>query len=186
MTGPATSRAAFSVIELIVVIVILGVLAGALVPRIAGWSRRDAQAAALRAADVLSAAARRETLSGQTVAVEYDPDHGVRMLVNDPAGGTDSWREDPLVPSVNLSGVRLISAFEDTASLPVDRWRVVFRSAGPRAAVGIVLAAERTEERWRVDLPAGGTRAVVTKGDAAPQSISAMDLDADGKGDQPW
>ncbi|MFA6043993.1 MAG: type II secretion system protein, partial [Phycisphaerales bacterium] len=67
-------------VELIVVVVMLGVLAGLVGPRLLGWTHRHTEAAALKLADLLSAASRRDTLSSQRVAVDYDAKRGTARM----------------------------------------------------------------------------------------------------------
>jgi len=180
---------AFSIVELIVVIVILVVVAGAVAPRISAITGRATRASAEHAAQVLSAAARRDSLTSQRIALDYDGTR-LRMLVLDESY-KDPWREDPLTPAADLSTVRVSEVLADTAPLDPTRWRVEFPQNTPRPALRLVLTDSRGRDPWRVELASRGGRAVVTPGDRAAdaQAIEiddAIDLDATGKSSEPW
>jgi type II secretory pathway pseudopilin PulG len=184
-------------IELIVVVVILGVLAAALVPRMLSNRSREVQADAERAADLLGAAAKRDALTSQRIALEYDGDSAtLRMMVmstgaGDPAAPSlQQWRQDPLTPPVTLTGATLDEALADGAALDRGHWRVEFPQNMARAALCLVFTDERRENPWRVDLPARASRAIVTEGRrvnrGAFEGADSIDLDAAGQGDAAW
>lgn len=174
-------------IELIVVVVMLGVLAGLVGPRLLGWTHRDTEAAALKLADLLSAAARRDTLSSQRVALDYDAKRGsARMQVLTVSGQGSSWADDPLVPEVGFGDVKVAAATADGVPQALESWRIEFSGSSARPALGVVLVGDQGKETYRVDLPSRGTRAVVTVGATPPAGIEPIDLDAAGKGETSW
>lgn len=174
-------------VELIVVVVMLGVLAGLVGPRLLGWTHRDTEAAALKLADLLSAAARRDLLSSQRVSIDYDAKRGsARMQVLTVNGRDSSWENDPLVPEVGFGDVKITIATADGVSMNAAGWRVEFSGSVARPAVGVVLAGDRGKETYRVDLASRGARAVVTNSAVPPDGIEPLDLDAAGKEEAPW
>jgi len=182
-------------IEMVVVVIILGVLALAVVPRLISVRGREVQAAAERVAELLSTAARRDSLLSQRLAVEFDGDAGSLRLVTMTAPGADvatlpEWRSDPLVPGAELGDVKLVEATSDGSALDRKHWRVELPQNTVRPAIGLVLSDAAGVVFWRVDLPPRGTRAEVTSGKVLPpgaaEGAGFLDLDALGQGESAW
>ena len=97
-TVPAAARRAFTMVELIVVVVILAIAAVAIVPKFSGTARQDADNSVERVAELLRMFAFRESLGSQQVALWRDPADGrIHLLVKDGMGdaeGTPDWRAD--------------------------------------------------------------------------------------------
>lgn len=194
--APARVRA-FSMIEVIVVVVILGVLMLAVVPRLRSGRDREVEAAAERVADLLSAAARRDALTSQRLALEYDKRTGVIRLMT--MGSAEDevaapslhiWRQDPVTPTVSLVDVLLKEAQTDGVPLDASNWRVEFPQNTLRPALTIILTDEQGDNPYRVDLPARGTRASTAPGLTLPpgsvEGAGTIDLDQSGKGNVTW
>lgn len=174
-------------IELIVVVILLSVLVGLITPRMLGWTRRQTEATALKFADLLSAAARRDVLSSQRVAIDFDAKRAsARVQVLAISGAQSAWQGDPLVPDVLFNEVALTSITSDGVTLDPSSWRIEFSAGASRPAIGAVLVGDSGKETYRVDLPARGTRAIVTQGETPPQGIEPEDLDAEGKAESSW
>ena len=174
----------FSIVEVIVVLVLLGILAAAVAPRLATLTGRQTRADAQAVAELLSIAARRDSLTNQPVAIEYDAGQArLRMLTR--RGVTAEWRSDPLAPDAELKASFVESAETDGMDLNPERFRVEFAGALRRPSLSIVLADQSKRESWRVSLAPGASRAVIT-----PASVritdGSIDLDAAGKGEEPW
>jgi prepilin-type N-terminal cleavage/methylation domain-containing protein len=200
---------AFTLVEIIVVIIILGVMAGLILPHAIGTSARQVDVEARAAQHLLSIAAERDTLSVEPQALEYDDATSeLRLLVRrigsasaavqgESGEGADAWRADPLLlPAVFTSG-RLTQAWADGRPLPRGRWRVMFTQDQVRPAIvlqvepraGAASGAKATA--WQVALPAeasAATRVAVSPGQAfaAAGESRSIDLDASGKGEKPW
>ncbi|NUQ67753.1 MAG: type II secretion system protein [Phycisphaerales bacterium] len=158
-------RRAFSMIEVLVVILILAILAGVMAPRLATFTALRVEPTARRAGDVLSIAGRRDRLSSQRVAVDY-ADGVLRMLVLLPAtdGRGSEWREDPLAPPVDLGPVMLVSARLDGVELDTDQWRVELAAAGRRPSLTLLLSGPGEHDPWTVELAPEGASAEVRRG----------------------
>jgi len=187
--GRAVPRG-FSIVELIVVIVILGVLAAAIAPRLASFGGKQAKADAVVLAELLSIAARRDDVTSQRIAIDYDKERGrVRMLVFAPATDGDGmvWREDRLAPAAELKATEVENITTDGQKLNNAVWRIEFSQASRRPAIEVLLKDERRGNVWRVDLPAGASRAVVSEGEGvAGLGDGSVDLDLAGKAEEAW
>ncbi|MCC6951521.1 MAG: prepilin-type N-terminal cleavage/methylation domain-containing protein [Phycisphaerales bacterium] len=188
-------RSAFSMVEMVVVVVILGVLAMAVVPRMISTRGREVQASALRLADLLTIAARRDSLLSQRIAVEFDARDGrlrlVTLVVPEPESGAAAvWKPDALAPAADIGNARVLEAWADGSSLDPRQWRVELPQNQMRPAIAMVLADAGGQNLWRVDLAPRATRAVVTAGQTpAREGVEGsefIDLDANGQGVTPW
>src|SRR5579862_3136457 len=123
---------AFTLVELIVVTVLLAVLAGAIVPRLAQNDGRAAAGTVESVRQLLSAVAERQMLTGQRLALDFsDSAGGARLSLLGPSAsdprerpiGADAWAPDSLVPPIALGSVEIVAALvgESPVSSP---WRV--------------------------------------------------------------
>lgn len=183
----------FTIVELIVVVVILGVISGLVAPRLLNLGGKQARADAQAIAEVLAIAARREDQTSQPVAIEYDGElNEVTMVVfASPEGTNDApvWRTDRLAPPAVLHTTVVERAVSEGNELPSGRWRIELSQSSRRPAVSVTIVDETHGDRWRIQLPAGSTQVVVTPasaGDSASMVDGSIDLDRAGRGQDPW
>lgn len=179
----------FTLIELIVVVVLLGIVAGMVVPRLFATRGREVEGAARRAAGLLSAAGQRDALTNQRIAVQY---HGgtLRLAVFASVGdaGTAQWQFDPLISEADLEPARLVEATADGVRLEGASWRLEFPQNKPRPTISLLLADADDLYRWRVEMSGRESRATVApegRGDR-PGAGTVIDLDDLGRGEAAW
>jgi prepilin-type N-terminal cleavage/methylation domain-containing protein len=190
-SGRTNPRTAFTIVEVIVVVVILVILAAAVGPRLAAMGGREVRASAMEVGELVSVAARRDALTSQRVAIEFEGDKGRLVLMTvdaAPAGGgaVAQWREDRLIPPVMLGKTKIADALMDGVSLDARGWRVEFPQGGRRPALELILSDAKGKEHWRVELPSSAAQAAIAPGNALGMSDQAIDLDASGGGTSPW
>ena len=185
-------------IELVVVVVILTILAAAIAPRLmqAGSRRADGEITAV--VDLVSAAARRDSLSSQRIALDFNAEtqgQPGRLRVmgffppppTDPFGQSE-WREDLLIPGVNLENTVLQAASADGVEVDPRKFRIELKQSIRRPELMITLAVPSSGMRWTIRLASGAARATV--GDAtaldATGPAGSIDLDANGRSEDPW
>jgi prepilin-type N-terminal cleavage/methylation domain-containing protein len=182
-------RHAFTLIELVVVILLLAVVAGIIVPRLLSTGEREARAEAEAAASLAGAASRRAVTTTQKVALDF-ADETLRVYAlraRDPRDfsiGATRWSEDPLLSPVRLTSVRLVAAVRDGAGLNPSAWRVEL-GGDQRPELLLTLEAQ-TGRRWTVTLLPDGAGAVLLSGDEAVGMSGAVDLDRTGRGLSAW
>jgi prepilin-type N-terminal cleavage/methylation domain-containing protein len=187
---------AFTLIELIVVVVILAVVAGAVVPRFSSgaWRRAETTAVALR--EAVSTAATRAALYTQPAAIVVDSkERTAQVLSFVPGAGRDwdrpgSFIADPLSPKVELDDVEILRATIDGVPVRAEQFRVDFRPGARPPSISIVVAQTGGTRAWRIDLESGSMRTSLTPSERADAArdpgASTVDLDGLGREEEPW
>jgi prepilin-type N-terminal cleavage/methylation domain-containing protein len=195
MTAPARQprTRAFTLIELVVVIVILGIAAAAIAPRFVGGTARSAEVSALAVRDVISAVATRSVLTGRLVAVAYDSSRGIAeaqtwLTTGAPNDWTApaQWAPDPLTPPAGLNEAKVTSVRADGLTLDPSHWRVEFDPGVRRPALSVWIAQTGGKRAWRIDLAAGAMRAEIGSSDRPENAATVIDLDAAGRAEEAW
>jgi type II secretory pathway pseudopilin PulG len=200
---------AFTLLEAIIVMVIMGVLAGMIVPRVLNVGQRQAELEAKAVRSLLSVAAEKADTMNRSVAIDYvdatsgPQGHGPRLTIwvqrQDAKAASDTvgaarvtWVQDPLSDMVELTRLKIAQATSDGAVLASGKWRVAFTPGQPRPPVELRLEpiASGDGPTWVVSLAPDDTEAVLgtpdgVRGVVASQSRT-IDLDDTGKGDAKW
>jgi prepilin-type N-terminal cleavage/methylation domain-containing protein len=195
---PATReqpRSAFSLVEILIVVVIVAILAAVVAPRLSAITQRPARGAALALGELLTAAAQRDALTSQPLAIEFDqPSNTIALLapargaaLDAPANAT--LVRDAIIQPADLGDARVVEVFADGATVDATAgFRIEFRSGAARPTITIMLSDRRDPDGVDpvvVELAADASRAVVRAvGDQGESD--ATDLDAMGKGEEPW
>lgn len=199
---------AFTLVELIAVIVILGVLSTVVLLRVAGNDSRRAEAEARSVQRLLTIAAERDASSPDAQALEFDGASGELRLLSRRAAATPDDRAaaglqpDPLLPPVFLTRARITQVLVDGRPLPRDRWRIEFSATDGRPAILIDVEATSgqgsaapggsaiSSEGWRITLgpdePSAQRVPLRSAAGIAPVVSRAIDLDSAGRGAKPW
>jgi prepilin-type N-terminal cleavage/methylation domain-containing protein len=187
---------AFTMIELIVVVVILGVMAAAIVPRMFGNERRAAENEIRQVTSFLSTVASRSALSSQSLGIRYSAADGRMELYSLRARGNAGdfaaardFLPDPVTLPVRLNHVKLSAA--TVGGLPVDQsqlW-VEFAAGAPRPSVVMVFEFDK-RAAWHVELSGDESQAVYAATEltdnATPRYSRTDDLDKKGASQTPW
>lgn len=189
MTHPPRNSG-FTIVEVIVVMVVLAVLAGAMAPRLTSSAGRRARVEARAIERTLSAAAMRDAMSSQRVALEFDGS-SLRALAYGATGEDPEadrvWRVDPLIPEARLTELSLAGGAADLERLSGQGFRIEFPRTGRRPDIDLRLIDSRGLV-WRAALRSGAMRAVAGReSDVTPAAAaSIVDLDETGQGRRPW
>ena len=195
---------AFTLIELICVVVILAVLAALTVPRMLNTGTRAAENESRAVQRLLSVASEKSGLWPLPVAIDYADNRLTlwkrRSDSADSVGASASrWTPDPLTEPVTLTNTQIRQAIVDGIVQSRGKWRVEFAPGQPRPVVVIALeqaalkgSTRTTSAGWevRLDREAPGVSRVATGGDDDARPSVAVtrstDLDDAGKGTAPW
>lgn len=189
MRRNAHAQPGFTLIELIVVVVLLGLIAAVITPRLFESTSRRAGECARELTMLLSVAAHRDALAADRLALEFDgASRTLRMLVLRSGDGEAQWRADPLVNDVVISEGATLTAFVDGRELEAGGWRIAMPPSEPRPTIELrlSLAGARTGG-WAITLfPAASSAHLQAPGATARPALSSIDLDGEGVGDRPW
>lgn len=192
----ARARRAFTIVEVLVVMIIIAVMAMLTVPRLIGTHSRQAEVEAMGVKTLLSQAAQLDAVSAATLSINFDADKqelSVQSLIE--KDGKRDWYAAPMIRSVRFASIELADATADGQSQgPGSPFRIVFAGAKPRPAVSLLIRTladmPGTPRAWQVDLLPGQTvaafRAIGPTAPIAPAQTTVIDLDADGQRTQSW
>lgn len=191
---PSNRRLGFTLVELMVALVILAILSGVVIPRLAAGSSRTAEAEVRRVAELVSAAGRRDTLTSQQLAVDFDGSTFSLLLFRRPSpseaarGVAPEWVRDSMTMPVTLRDAAVVSVSADGMDLDPRRFRVEFLPGATRPGLRLVLTQTDGQSRWTLALSPRAFRATVTSGEdvLAGAETTMIDLDLAGKADEPW
>ncbi|MGH7131202.1 MAG: type II secretion system protein [Phycisphaerales bacterium] len=198
-----TSRSAFTMVEILVVLVIIGILAGLVIPRLFNSGDRQASLESQAVAALLTAAAQRDSLSSQPLALAFDPERNRLSLevlsTGEEGDAAAEWIPAPLIPPVILTSAELREALSDGHAVAASKeassaaksavWRIELGQAQQRPTITLVLG-HGEDRAWQLDLLPGELAArrreiPATSGPVTPDTRSE-DLDATGRREQPW
>lgn len=183
---------AFTLVEVIVVVILLSVLSAVVVPRLGNMGARAAANEAESAGALLTVLAQR-SVSGDATALVSDPARRELRLEIRRASADEletTWEIAPLARPVRLERLALRQAVIDGGAIPgATPWRSECGAGLPAPLVSLLLAAD-DGEAWQIDLAAGRMQATTRRlSDAAqwqPGLGAGVDLDAQGGRDKPW
>lgn len=193
--GAARSVRAFTLVEMIVVIVILGVLAGVTTIRMTNTIGRRGGVAVSRVQNILDALAHRHVASQAPVALVYDASRGELRLdryeFTSRLGETPStqreqgrWQRDILAPVVSFErDVFLRAAYLD-GRVERGSFRVEASPQSIRPTIEIEIQFGQTVET--VSLLPSEMRSMTLSQETDYLRLSPEDLHSTGSGDERW
>ena len=177
-------RRAFTLVELLVTIVIVGLILGLTVPRVSALAGRGVAAEAEAIAGLLSSAAGRSAVASQPLRVRAEANSVIverRELERSGSRDVWVWRRDPFMPRVELSRGWIVGAYANGLNTSGPPWIIELSSD-----MSIELTMSGSEIPVAVTLMPGALRAVVVEGERAIEPPGRVDLDASGLGTAPW
>ena len=165
-------------IELLVIVVLLGVLAGVILPRVSSGNNRRNEVEAEAARTILTRLAEKDAFSPAPLALVYSPVPSTnssntssrvpvtfRLTLEAKRTGDDDadvWTKALLVQPVVFASTQLHGAATDAGLLPSGPWRIEFGTGQPRQRISLCLAsggattaAGGNTSGWQVDLLPG-------------------------------
>ncbi|MBL8745346.1 MAG: prepilin-type N-terminal cleavage/methylation domain-containing protein [Phycisphaerae bacterium] len=182
------SGPAFTLIELIVVIVILSVVAAAVAPRFSGGDARRAEQAARNVRTLLSIAAHRDSLGSERLSLAYQQSSRTLTLETRRAAadGSRGWHADPLIAPAELGPLAIRSVSIDGRVLAEGDFRIEFPEHEPRGLIELTLERPGAAESWSIVLLPSSVQADMNPNGARQDLVRPIDLDAQGSGESPW
>lgn len=174
----------FTLVELVVTLVIVGLILGLTVPRVATLAGRGVSAEADAVASLLSNAAGRSAVGSQPLRVRAEAKRVVverRGLEETGRSERWVWERDPFMPPVTLNRATVSGVYAGGMPVRGAPWLV---ELGAGASVEITLAGGSGPVS--VSLMPGALRAVVVEGERLIEPPGRVDLDASGMESTPW
>ena len=175
---------AFTLVELLVTLVIVGLILGLTVPRVATLTGRRVSAEAQAVADLLSLAAGRVSVGSQPLRLRAEAGRvEVERRELERSGSSEFWvwRRDPFMPPVTLERGVVSGVYVNGRPATGRPWLV---ELGQNRGVEVVIGEGGSTVG--VTLMAGALRAVVVEGQRLIEPPGRVDLDANGLGSSPW
>lgn len=183
------SRRAFTMIEVIVVVVLMGVLAGMIVVRLGGMEDRQIDLQVRQVEHLLEVVAHRQLVSGDALAVAGDGEGRIWLerLFAEPGETVKHWQTDLLAPEVVIDHPLLrLESVQFNGSPALGEFREILPMDDVRPTIEVTLDWNGRE--CIVELMPQALRPLRwTAGTASPATLpSAVDLDAAGRGSSEW
>ncbi len=194
-TADQPVRRAFTLIEVIVVVMLLAILSSMIVPRLIGNEGRANQLAADRVADLLIMFAQREALSSRPAGIWLDADRNWIVLVTldvDPSRPDEpaEWQQDrsvrpvKLPPTIPPDGVL---ATMDGQPIDIRQWPIATEPGRPRPWVEIALYPDEGPVMTVVLPPHAIAPYLLNReGESMIALREPVDLDATGRHREDW
>ena len=182
---------AFTLVEIIVVVVILAIAAMAVVPKFMSTAKQEADIAVDKVGELMRLFAYRQALSSQQVAIWRDGADGriqllVKDIVGDDAESEREWRGDRFAAPVRLpAGVDVTDVRMNDQRMRNDEWLLASVPGGLRPKIEIRIAGNGVDAT--LVLPTGSASVVrVDEGREAPFVRVPIDLYQAGRDQEPW
>jgi prepilin-type N-terminal cleavage/methylation domain-containing protein len=183
-------RRCFTLIELVVVMVIMGLLAAVAIPRLGGHQGRSFQLTLDQVADLLTMYAQRDALSERPAAIWHDTERNwlVLLAMEQDAGESGDpaeWYPDPFVDPVKLPAIIPtdgVSAWADGDAVDFTRWPISTTPGRQRQALEFELRSRDGQVGVRVL----AAHAVAPYDPFAERTLEPLDLDSAGRGREDW
>jgi len=187
-TNGTPSRHAFTLLEIIVVIMILGVLSAMIVPRLGGTRLREFNLTVDRINDSVLMFAHRTSTSNQAAALRYDINkHQFELLTKIKDGDEQFWKADALAKPVRLPTWfenDAITVFVDGEIVDTMQYPVTATPGEARPLIEVSVAWEN--QSALISLPSHSMGPHIWREGIGEEPLMPIDLDAQGRGREEW
>jgi prepilin-type N-terminal cleavage/methylation domain-containing protein len=192
---------AFTMVEIIVVIVLISVLAGLVLPRLFNAADKQVGQEARACGLLLSALAQRDATSNEPLALDFNGQTQqltLMVLMAKNEGDTPTWQPAPLSERVSLGVSRITQVTTDSRPVPgatadgTGSWRIEVPATDARPPITLVLTREGSDKgpAFQVDLATGEVtarlRELPSPGATLSSDAQSQDLDRQGSREVAW
>ena len=186
--GPKHHRRAFTLLEMIVVIIILGIMASMVIPRLSGNQGREFNLTVDRIADVVLMFAHRVSTSNKPSGLRYNIEaKQFELLQKFKEEGEYYWDLDPLAQPVVLPSwldQDTIAIFVDGELTDTSQWPITTTPGETRPLVEVTLHWKNRSAIIKLPSHAIGPRVWFDGSGVDP--LVPIDLDEHGRGREEW
>lgn len=180
----------FTLLEMIVVVIVLGILASMTIPRLTGSRGREYELKVEQAADLMVMFAHRLSTSTKATGLQYDGSKRrlfLLTLVTDDDNDESYWIDDPLSPPVTFPGWMeedSVAIFTDGDFTDTTQWPLTTMPGENRPIIEISV---NWEERSSLIMlaPHAMAPSIWLDGDGT-EPLTPIDLDAAGRSREEW
>ena len=179
---------AFTLLEMIVVVIVIGIMSALIIPRMGGSRYREYSLTVERVQDVVLMFAHRISTSKQPAALRFDPQKNrFELLTKVEDDGDFFWEPDPLAKPVNLPSwfeEEALSIFVDGEYVDTMQWPVTTTPGEARPLIEVSI--EWDEHTSLISLPAHAMGPNLWFDGEGTEPLMPIDLDAIGQGREEW
>ena len=177
-----------------IVVVILGILATLMLPRMTGSQRRRFDLAVDQVADLLLMYAQRGDLGRHPVGLSFDGERDRLMLmalapIDDSPTSPAEWTIDPLVRPVELPGLvdaEYLAVYADGEPVDIRRWPLTHAKGQDRPTIELYLRTRDQALHAGLRLAPNAIAPTRITDDYFAAVRTAIDLDAAGRSREDW
>jgi len=173
---------------MIVVIMVIGIMATMIVPRLDGNREREFGLTVDRVSDVILMFAHRASTSNKPVGLRFDPESKqFELLIKFEEDGEKFWGYDPLTPPITLPRwleSDSIYLYVDGELTDTSQWPITALPGENRPLIETILQWEQHEVN--ISLPSHAMGPSVLFDGIGEEVLVPVDLDSEGRGRDEW
>ena len=183
-----TIRRAFTLLEIIIVIIMIAIMSSIILPRLSGTRNREFTLTVERVADVVLMYAHRNATSNQPAALQYNSElKEFSLLTKIEEEGERYWDFDALANPIRLPSwidQDALSIYVDGDLTDTSQWPITSSPGEARPLIEIMLQWENRSAVISLAPHAIGPRVWLDGRGREP--LMPIDLDAQGRGQEEW
>ncbi len=183
-----SNRKAFTLLEIIIVVIMIGIMSAIVLPRLTGNRGREFTLTAERIADIVLMYAHRNATSNQPSALQYNMEtKEFSLLTKIEDEGERYWEYDPLAKPIYLPSWfegESLSMFVDGDYTDTSQWPLTAAPGEARPLIEITLDWENRSSVISLAPHAVGPKLWLDGVGTEP--LMPIDLDSEGRGQEEW
>ncbi len=181
-------RYGFTLLEIIVVIIVIGIMASMIMPRLGGNQQREYDLFVNRVNDVVLMFAHRVSTSNQASAIRFNPEFKTfELLTKVEDDGDYYWEFDPLAQPVTLPSWlegEAVTIYIDGEITDTTQWPVTATPGETRPLIEVAIDWE--EHTSLISLHPHAMGPNIWHDGVGIEPLMPIDLDAQGRGREEW
>ena len=182
------NRFGFTLLEIIVVILVIGIMASMVIPRLTNTRDREFSLTVEKISDVMLMFAHRVSTSNQPVGFRFDPsENQFEVLIKFEDDGDKFWGLDPLAKPTQLPDwieSESVYLYVDGELTDTTQWPITAIPGESRPLIEVVVSHDQNNAN--ISLPAHAMGPSISFDGYGVEVLEPIDLDAEGRGRDEW